>query len=360
MCCPSTQDLISRGVAEQAAAAALLRRRAGRGDSSGSSRGAGESSGSWPAPADCGWRRGAPAQSSGLQAAALQPSWAGARSWGLPQAVAYAAEGGPGGSGGRGPLPGGQGESAATPAEQDVPSGAPKRAVKDSGSGVSSSSGGGPESSAASGGGSSGGGGGDPEDEGQQYTPAVRMALAALKFYRTGISPLMTSTCRFVCVCVCGQGRASGGAAPRCLQPPTAPQIKRAANGGPHPSHMRWPPGLYPRAPSTLLTRTSSTASQRAPCSPHGACCAATPGVSVRGGRAAAGGWCLKPCYFPSTRPAHPCALPRAHTGNDGYDPTSWPPVGLAPLFRLDYSAEVAVVLGAALVVRLGHALLFE
>lgn len=46
--------------------------------------------------------------------------------------------------------------------------------------------------------------------------------------------------------------------------------------------------------------------------------------------------------------------------GGSGYDPTSWPPVGLAPLFALPYSAEVAVVVGTALVVRFTHALLFE
>lgn len=46
--------------------------------------------------------------------------------------------------------------------------------------------------------------------------------------------------------------------------------------------------------------------------------------------------------------------------GNSGYDPTSWPPVGLGPVFAWHYSAEAAVVLGTALVLRLGHALLFE
>lgn len=46
--------------------------------------------------------------------------------------------------------------------------------------------------------------------------------------------------------------------------------------------------------------------------------------------------------------------------GGSGYDPASWPPVGLGAAFALPYSEHVAVVAGAALVVRLGHALLFE
>ncbi|KAI8467686.1 MAG: hemolytic domain-containing protein, partial [Monoraphidium minutum] len=45
--------------------------------------------------------------------------------------------------------------------------------------------------------------------------------------------------------------------------------------------------------------------------------------------------------------------------GDSGYDPTSWPPVGIAPLFAWEYSAQVAVVAGTALVLKLGHALLF-
>jgi hypothetical protein len=60
-----------------------------------------------------------------------------------------------------------------------------------------------------------------------------------------------------------------------------------------------------------------------------------------------------------------PCAILRnppilPPPGNSGYDPAAWPPAGLAPLFGWRYSAEVAVVVGAAAVVRLGHALLFE
>jgi hypothetical protein len=43
-----------------------------------------------------------------------------------------------------------------------------------------------------------------------------------------------------------------------------------------------------------------------------------------------------------------------------GYDPTNWPPVGLAPMFQLPYSAEIAVVVGTAVFVRFTHALLFE
>jgi hypothetical protein len=47
--------------------------------------------------------------------------------------------------------------------------------------------------------------------------------------------------------------------------------------------------------------------------------------------------------------------------GGSGIDNTAWPPVGLPPwLFSARYSAEVAVVLGAALFVRFSHALLFE
>ncbi|WIA19696.1 hypothetical protein OEZ85_005623 [Tetradesmus obliquus] len=46
--------------------------------------------------------------------------------------------------------------------------------------------------------------------------------------------------------------------------------------------------------------------------------------------------------------------------GPSGYDPTAWPPVGLAWLFRVEGSAEVAVVVGLAAFVRLSHALLFE
>ncbi|KAF6260030.1 hypothetical protein COO60DRAFT_1509923 [Scenedesmus sp. NREL 46B-D3] len=46
--------------------------------------------------------------------------------------------------------------------------------------------------------------------------------------------------------------------------------------------------------------------------------------------------------------------------GPSGYDPTAWPPVGLAWLFRVEGSAEVAVVVGLATFLRLSHALLFE
>eukprot|EP00879_Flechtneria_rotunda_P023118 GHRR01024439.1.p1 GENE.GHRR01024439.1~~GHRR01024439.1.p1 ORF type:complete len:184 (-),score=60.92 GHRR01024439.1:851-1321(-) len=46
--------------------------------------------------------------------------------------------------------------------------------------------------------------------------------------------------------------------------------------------------------------------------------------------------------------------------GGSGYDPTTWPPPKLAWAFQLQYSAEVAVVLGAAVLFRFSHALLFE
>lgn len=46
--------------------------------------------------------------------------------------------------------------------------------------------------------------------------------------------------------------------------------------------------------------------------------------------------------------------------GPSGYDPTQWPPPGLAWLFQYQFSAEVAVVVGTVTFVKLGHALLFE
>jgi len=46
--------------------------------------------------------------------------------------------------------------------------------------------------------------------------------------------------------------------------------------------------------------------------------------------------------------------------GGSGYDPTTWPPPGLGWLFQYSYTAELAVVLGTAAFLRLGHALLFE
>lgn len=52
--------------------------------------------------------------------------------------------------------------------------------------------------------------------------------------------------------------------------------------------------------------------------------------------------------------------IPPCTPGNSGYDPSNWPPVGLAPMFQWEYSAQVAVIAGAALVVKLGHILLFE
>jgi hypothetical protein len=68
----------------------------------------------------------------------------------------------------------------------------------------------------------------------------------------------------------------------------------------------------------------------------------------------------LSPCWPLFTPSAPHDLLVTQPAGNSGYDPTSWPPVGLGPLFSLPFSAEVAVVVGAATVLRLGHALLFE
>jgi hypothetical protein len=46
--------------------------------------------------------------------------------------------------------------------------------------------------------------------------------------------------------------------------------------------------------------------------------------------------------------------------GPSGYDPTTWPPPRLEAVFKYQYSAEAAVVLGTFLFYRFMHALLFE
>eukprot|EP00775_Hariotina_reticulata_P012548 gene12549-12681_t len=46
--------------------------------------------------------------------------------------------------------------------------------------------------------------------------------------------------------------------------------------------------------------------------------------------------------------------------GPSGYDPTTWPPPGLEVVFKYQYSAEAAVVLGTCLFYRFMHALIFE
>lgn len=123
------------------------------------------------------------------------------------------------------------------------------------------------------------------EDQGEEdgghddpaLDPGARAALAVLRFYRQGVSPLLQPACRFQ---------------------PTCSRYAIAA----YRQHGGWR--------GTVLTA-----------------------------------WRLLRC---------------APWGQGGYDPVAWPPRGLEAVFRHDGAAPVAVVLGAGVMVRLAHALLFE
>lgn len=117
-------------------------------------------------------------------------------------------------------------------------------------------------------------------DEQQQEkgdSPGVKAALAMLRWYKSTVSPMMPSTCRFL---------------PTCS------------------SYSMDSYRAYGVAKGTVLTA-----------------------------------WRLMRCN---------------PWGGSGYDPTTWPPPGLGWLFRVEGSAEVAVVVGAAALVRFTHAVLFE
>jgi hypothetical protein len=122
------------------------------------------------------------------------------------------------------------------------------------------------------------------EQEQGRESLGVRAALAALKFYREGMVPLMQSTCRW------GQGAAGARPAPGttgaraaragarqiCVRaapgrPPQATAVPAHPTTSPphHPyahSQPPSPPGLSPPAPSTALIHTAATAWPRAQC----------------------------------------------------------------------------------------------
>lgn len=102
----------------------------------------------------------------------------------------------------------------------------------------------------------SGSGGGGPDDDEAQYSPAVRAALAMLKFYRQGLSPLMQSTCRWGCaiMCVCGD-LCSPAAAARGARDGA---LRRRAGGQVPPANAR-------RAAAYSLHAHSAPARRHAP-----------------------------------------------------------------------------------------------
>eukprot|EP00878_Enallax_costatus_P021139 GHUV01022372.1.p1 GENE.GHUV01022372.1~~GHUV01022372.1.p1 ORF type:complete len:207 (+),score=76.42 GHUV01022372.1:509-1129(+) len=121
------------------------------------------------------------------------------------------------------------------------------------------------------------GGSSEAQQPAQEDSAGVKAALATLRWYKSVLSPMMQSTCRFL---------------------PTCSQYSMDSYRN------------YGVAKGTVLTA-----------------------------------WRLLRCN---------------PWGPSGYDPTQWPPPGLAWLFQYQYSAEVAVVVGAATFIRLAHALLFE